>query len=153
MADKKRLVVPVTVVTLTTLLGACIGQLAPEPSDSIFFWFMDWLRTYGSVLDPMFARFAELWTFYILGTTWYLFLIALVLQFGKRKEIITSLIKLLTLFVLIYMAAYWLGGLPPLPMSFELGMQMLIGSILLFTALTTFIIWKLGQLRTEITFK
>ena len=152
-ARKKRLVVPLSVVTLLSLVSMAVGTLAPEPSDPYAWYVMDWVNEYKSVLDPVFARFADLWAFYVFSTIWYLFLIAIVLQFGKRKKKIRSLIKVLTAFVIVYVAAYWLGGIPILPMSFELGMQIIIGSILLFAVLTAFIVWKLTHRGIEVQFK
>ncbi len=150
---KKRVVVPLSVVTLTGLLSAFAGQVFPEPTDPGTLFVMDWVTIYRAQLDPMFARFADLWAYYVFAGIWYLFLAALVLQFGKRREAIASIIKLLTVFTVVYIAAYWIGALPILPMSFSVGMQMIIGSILIFAILSGFIVWKLGRLQRQVEFK
>ena len=114
---------------------------------------MDWATTYRGQLDPLLARFTDLWAFYVFAGIWYLFLVALVLQFGKRKEAIKSLLKMLTLFVILYIAAFWIGAAPQLPMTFETGMRILLGSILVFTVLVVFIVWKLTRLHMQVGFK
>lgn len=153
MASKRRVIVPLSIITLTGLISAFAGQILPEPTDPLTLFEMDWVTMYRGQLDPLLARFADLWAFYVFAGIWYLFLVAVVIQFGKRKEAIQSLLKIVTVFVILYIAAFWLGATPQLPMAFETGMQVLLGSILVFTFLMVFIVWKLSRQHTHVEFK
>jgi hypothetical protein len=138
---------------LTSLLGAAIGELAPEPTDPLYFYIADWLNHYRATLDPFFVRFADIWSYYFFSAIWYLFLIALVIQFGVRKKLLRGFLVALTVAVVCYVAAYWIEGTPVLPMTYETGMGIILGSVFAFFALVGFIAWRLTRMHAKIEFR
>ena len=143
---------PLSLVTLTALIGAAVGQALPEPTDSTYFFITQWLAQYGTRLDPWFARFVELWSFYMFSATWYLFLICLILQFRKNgwKRKMQMILKVLTVAAIVWVALYWIGAPTLYTMSYESGLYIIAGSSILFGVFALFILWKLRQSHTQV---
>ena len=135
---------------MVSLLSAALGEVLPEPTDPLYFFIGDWIKNYGSLLEPWFLRFSELWTYYFLSATWYLFLLAVLLQFCRETS--KAILYLLTAGTIGYVFLYWWQGAStvPIAMTFENGMNLIYGSVVAFGILVIFDVWKLRQLYGEI---
>ena len=133
------------------LLGAAVGEFAPEPTDVGALYLIDWSNQFTSSLDPALATFARLWGYYVFSAIWDLFLVAILLQFGRRKKMARSIIKVLLALTVVYVTAYWLGGFVVLPMTLEMGLHLLVGSAMAFAVIAFFVIWKLMHMHTRLT--